>query len=228
MSASTTNRCPRPPTILILSRACVALLFGLNPYELALKSASKIGSMTIFAAICTTRSRTVGMPRGLCRPSCFAMYRRRTGCGRYRPDLRRFWISSRNPSTPCCSILDSVSPSIPAAPRFALTRFHASWRTSLRQIRSYRAWKRRPRLRLADMKSLRWSFRTLSMGVLGLPTMPSFLPPVAGATKAGPLPSGGVLAPAITGTTSPRTPFPHGPLSPSAYGGRLRLMSAAG
>ena len=46
----------------------------------------------------------------------------------------------------CCSIIDSVSPSMPAAPLLLRTRFHASSRTSLRQIRSYSAWKRRVRL----------------------------------------------------------------------------------
>ena len=93
-------------------------------------------------------------------------------------------------STPSCSIIDSVSPSMPAAPLFALTRFHASARTSPRQIRSYSAWKRRVRLRLAATNSRRWSCRTLSAGLLGLATMPSRLPPT-GTTKAGPSRSSG-------------------------------------
>ncbi len=43
------------------------------------------------------------------------------------------------------------------------------------------------------MYSRRWSFRTLSMGCLGLATMPLRLPPVSGTTKAGSLPSSGLL-----------------------------------
>ncbi len=45
-----------------VSSAIVALRFGRNPYEHGRKSASKTGSITSFAAIWTTRSRTVGMP----------------------------------------------------------------------------------------------------------------------------------------------------------------------
>ena len=55
----------------------------------ARKSASKIGSNTSVAAICATRSRTVGIPNGRCRPSAFGMYRRRTGGGRYVPARSR-------------------------------------------------------------------------------------------------------------------------------------------
>jgi hypothetical protein len=54
---------------------------GLNPYEFSSKSASKIGSMTIFTAICTTRSLIVGIPNGLRPPSAFGIYTRRTGMG---------------------------------------------------------------------------------------------------------------------------------------------------
>ena len=35
------------------------------------------------AAACTTRSPTVGIPRGLCVPSAFGIYTRLTGFGRY-------------------------------------------------------------------------------------------------------------------------------------------------
>ncbi len=37
---------------------------------------------TFTATICTTRSRTVGIPSGLIFPFAFGMYTRRTGCGR--------------------------------------------------------------------------------------------------------------------------------------------------
>jgi hypothetical protein len=181
-----------------------------------LKSASKIGSMTIFVAACTTRSRTVGIPSGLFVPSVFGIYRRRTGCGRYRPVLRLCCISRRSVSTPRCSIIASVSPSTPAAPRFLLTRSHASERTSPSQIRPNNAWKRRVRLRLAVTYSPRWSFRTLSAGLLALSGIPSCLPPITGTTKAGPLPSVGVLVSVFFGTMSPsdslstRPPFAFG------------------
>ena len=55
------------------------------------------------------------------------------------------------------------------------------------------AWKRRSWLHLAAMYSRRWSSRTFSMGLLGLATMPSRLPPYTGTTKAGSLPSSGLL-----------------------------------
>ena len=85
MSISTTYRWPRPPVRRIASSASVALRFGRNPYEHSLKSASKIGSITSFAAACTTRSRTVGIPSGRFVPSGFGMYCRLTGRGQYRP-----------------------------------------------------------------------------------------------------------------------------------------------
>ena len=40
--------------------------FGRNPNEHGQKSASKIGSSTIFSAACTTRSRTAGIDNGRC------------------------------------------------------------------------------------------------------------------------------------------------------------------
>jgi hypothetical protein len=100
-------------------------------------------------------SRTVGIPSGLCFPSGFGMYRRRTGCGRYLPALRQSRSSVRNPTTPRCSIVFRVSPSTPAAPPLALTRLHASHRTSPLWIRSNSAWNRRFEFRLADTKRLR-------------------------------------------------------------------------
>jgi len=89
------------------------------------------GSITTFAAICTTRSRTVGIPNGRCFPSAFGMYRRFTGEGRYRPARNAAWISAKNSPGPRCSITWIVSASIPAAPPLLRTRLHASHRTSL-------------------------------------------------------------------------------------------------
>src|SRR5260370_36173692 len=90
--------------------------------------------------------------------------------------------SSRN--TPYFSTASSVTLSTPAAPRLRRTHSHASHRTSLRWIRSYRAWKRRPGCCLAAVPSLRWSRRTLSMGLRppglldrAVSAMPSRLPP---------------------------------------------------
>lgn len=82
MSPSTTCSCPRPP-------------------GQSLKPASKIGSSTIFAAICATRSRAVGIPNGRFRPSCFGMSCRRTGCDRYRPSRRSCSMPPKNSATPC-------------------------------------------------------------------------------------------------------------------------------
>jgi len=97
---------------------------------------------------------------------------------------------------------------MPAAPSLLRTRSHAFCRTSLRQIRSNNAWKRRPGSRLAARKSACWSSRTLSTGLLGLAAMPSHLPPATRATKAGPLPSTGVVAAGIVGTTNPSDSLP--------------------
>src|ERR1035437_1652610 len=65
MSASTTKSFPWFPAMRIVSRASVALFLGRNPKLLASKSASKMGSITIFAAVCTTRSRTLSTNIGL-------------------------------------------------------------------------------------------------------------------------------------------------------------------
>ena len=97
---------------------------------------------------------------------------------------------------------------MPAAPSLLRTRSHAFCRTSLRQIRSNSAWKRRPGSRLAARKSACWSSRTLSTGLLGLAAMPSHLPPATRSTKAGPLPSAGVVATGIDGTTNPSDSLP--------------------
>jgi hypothetical protein len=175
------------------------------------KSASKIGSITNFAAIWITRSRTVAIPRakaksGRCFPSAFGIHRRFTGEGRYRPAFRSVCIPSRNCVTPRSSMNRSVISSTPAAPLLLRTRFHPSHRTSLLWIRSYSAWKRRVLLRLAHIHSRIWSCRTLSMGVLAVSGMPSHLPPHSGSIKAGPLPSGAFCCTPSSVLRTPRTP----------------------
>ena len=126
MSASSTWWPPFAPRFRRVSSAIVALRFGRKPYEHGRKSASKTGSSTSFAAICATRSRTVGMPSGRFFPSAFGMYRRRTTLGRYVPARSSAPSSSRKRSTPCCSTSRIVWLSTPAAPLFRFTRFHAS------------------------------------------------------------------------------------------------------
>ena len=123
-----------------------------------------MGFNTSVAAICATRSRTVGIPSGRRRPSALGMYRRRTSCGRYVPARNAVPSSSRNASTPRCLISASVSESTPAEPRIRLTRRHASQRTSSLQIRSIRAWKRRFGDRLAAAHRRRCNWRTLPRG----------------------------------------------------------------
>ena len=60
------------------------------------KSASKMGSSTILAAVWTTRSRMVGMPSGRSpRHSAFGIITRRTGSGRYVFETN----SSRKPAS---------------------------------------------------------------------------------------------------------------------------------
>jgi hypothetical protein len=63
MSVSTIHRLPWSMST---CRASWADFFGRNPKLHGIMSASKTGSMTIFTAACTTRSRTAGMESGLC------------------------------------------------------------------------------------------------------------------------------------------------------------------
>jgi hypothetical protein len=81
MSASKQNSCPLGNATRMASAASVALRLGRNPNEQGRKSASKIGSKTIFAACCATRSFTVGMPSGRIFPVGFGISTRRTGFG---------------------------------------------------------------------------------------------------------------------------------------------------
>src|SRR4029077_3007405 len=70
----------RPPPqnsvelISYLRPRCNVVLFGS-------KSASKIGSSNSLAAVCTTRSRMVGIPSGRSPPPGFGVVPRRTACG---------------------------------------------------------------------------------------------------------------------------------------------------
>ena len=60
MSVSTTHRRPRHASSMRTWRASCAERLGRNPKLQGWKSASKIGSITVFTAACTMRSRTAG------------------------------------------------------------------------------------------------------------------------------------------------------------------------
>jgi hypothetical protein len=122
---------------LITSKASCADRFGRNPKLAWLKSASKIGSNTNFAAAITTRSPTVGIPSGLVCPGRpgLGICTRRNGAGRYVPASNRPARSSRKTRTPAgppAATASTVTPSTPGAPLFAATSHHARHITSLR------------------------------------------------------------------------------------------------
>ncbi len=106
---------------------------GSKPKRARQKSASKIGSSTILAAACTTRSRTAGIDNG--RRSLlpgFGMNTRRAASGRKPPFRRSVASSSSSRSTPCRSTSTMVIWSMPAAPRLRRTSSHARSSRSLR------------------------------------------------------------------------------------------------
>ena len=96
MSDSATHRLPLHASSMRTWSASCAERLGRNPNEHSSMSASKIGSMTIFVAACTIRSRTAGIESG--RRSCglpgFGMNTRRAGSGRQRPSFRSAASSS--------------------------------------------------------------------------------------------------------------------------------------
>jgi hypothetical protein len=83
MSVSTTHRRPRHASSMRTWRASCADRLGRNPKLTGWKPASKIGSMTVFNAACTIRSRTAGIDNGLCsvEPG-LGIHTRRAGRGR--------------------------------------------------------------------------------------------------------------------------------------------------
>src|SRR5918994_7350428 len=66
MSASATHRPPLHASSTSTWSASCAERLSLNPNEHSSMSASKIGSMTILVAACTTRSRTAGTVASYC------------------------------------------------------------------------------------------------------------------------------------------------------------------
>ena len=155
----------------------------------------------IFAAACTTRSRTVGIPSGRCFPSAFGMYRRRTACGPVpacaqvggdrprgsdRPRPARCSRASRHPRPPHRG---SASPaSMLRAGRHPCTR----GRTAHGTVVPVAAWP--PPTAVVGVLALcpRACARRGELGPV-LPAMPSRLPPSPSATTAGALPSGRVV-----------------------------------
>ncbi len=115
---------PAPPFLIDedLERVMCGAL-GPKPDEHSSMSASKIGSITVFAAARTTRSRTAGIESGRrsCDPPGFGMNTRRAGSGRHRSSLRSAASSSRSRLTPYRSTSAMVCRSMPATPRLART-----------------------------------------------------------------------------------------------------------
>ena len=218
MSASTTQLPPRFTPTRSCSIAWCALRFGLNPWELSRKSASKTGSSTTFAAACTTRSRMAGIPNGLWRPSALGMYTRRTGCGRYRPSRSSSPSFARNPSTPPCSIVSMVAPSMPAAPALAFTSPHALSKMSSRYTLSYSAWNRRVALAFAARYSALWSSRAASTVSLATWAFTSPYPLWTHGPSAAPSLRPGYAASASSVLWAAPTPAP---LSPTSRSSRL-------
>ncbi len=81
-SASTTSSWPCVTSQWTCRTASCARRFARYAYCSGCRSASKIGSRTSTAAVCTTRSRIVGMPSGLRPPFAFGIHTRRTGAAR--------------------------------------------------------------------------------------------------------------------------------------------------
>jgi hypothetical protein len=83
MSVSTTQRRPRKHSSRMSRRASRAVRPGRKPKEHGSKSASKIGSITAFAAVCTIRSHTLGIESARrSREPGLGMKTRRVGSGR--------------------------------------------------------------------------------------------------------------------------------------------------
>lgn len=127
-----------------------------EPVEHGWKSASKIGSRTSFKLACTTRSRTEGMPKRRSLPDAFGIICSLTGSGSKLLALSsaRSLCSIASPKT----MERAVTPSTPAdrAPRFPLTRSHATNRNAGSATRLNRSSNRRPSSSFDHWCSLVW------------------------------------------------------------------------
>ena len=130
--------------------ASCARRFGRKPYEHGLKSASKIGSSSIFSEACTTRWAAVGIPSDRTLPDALGIVFCRTRLGTNRRALR----SSLSPTSSFPAREPSergVIPSTPPvrAPLLPRTRRHATMRNAGSYTRLYRSSKQRPGSALA-------------------------------------------------------------------------------
>src|SRR4051812_17069515 len=108
-----------------MATACLADFPGRYPYESAWNTGSRIGSMRSLTAVCATRSATVGTPNFRTPPVALGISTCFTGGGKYDPDDIRFQSLYKFLDRSCSNIA-MVAPSMPAAPRLALTRWYAS------------------------------------------------------------------------------------------------------
>ena len=131
-------------------------------------------------------------------------------------------VPSRNCATPCSSIIAAWLGRRRPLPYCCALASMLSSRTSLRQIRSYSAWKRRVLLRLAHTHSLRWSSRTLSTGVVGVSGHALALTSAPARPKQGPFPPARCLARLHRYYEPLGLPPGTAPFPPSAYRHRLR------
>jgi hypothetical protein len=158
--------------------------------------ASQSGSITIVHACGTPRSRTVGIPSGLGRPSGVGRSTRRTGCGLSLPARRSGASAWRTVVPPCRSTSSLCTASMPALPPLARTSRQARHRMSGRHRRPSSAWHRRFLLRLAAWYRVRWSGREGANGG-GWPCRAGLVPdPLAalGCSRGPALPARAVVA----------------------------------
>ena len=127
----------------------VALRCARKPADGSGKWASPRGLRTLGHAGGTTRSRTVGIPRGRSRPSAGGRSTRRTGGGLSRPARRSCASAWSQAVTPCRSASSLCTASTPALPPLARQARQARHRRSGRHRRASSAGQRRVRLRLA-------------------------------------------------------------------------------
>ena len=108
-----------------------------------------MGSITSLAAVCTTRSRIVGIPRGRSPPPGLGIITRRTGIGRYvfsRSSLCKAVSQSSRPSA--SDLPSNVTPSTPGAAPLSSASSHAWSKMLSRQTLSLKLVKPAVRLSL--------------------------------------------------------------------------------
>jgi hypothetical protein len=144
------------------STACCARRLGRYAKLFSWKSASNTGSNSSTTAVCTTRSRIVGIPRGLFFPFSFRIYTRLTGLARYSFRLSSPSSSASHRSRNSRSAFSGshLSPSTPGAPRFSITCSSAAFSTSFRHTSPYRLQALHFGFFLACRYSVLCSFRT--------------------------------------------------------------------